>query len=120
MENTAHYAASRQPLAPAAFLELPLGAVEPRGWLLGQLKLQSWAITGHLDEIWPDVGPNSGWLGGTGEDWERGPYYMDGFLPMAFLLNDPKLIDYAKSWVNYTLEHQDEDGWLGPQRNRDW
>lgn len=70
-------------LAPKAFLPLPLGQIRPAGWLLRQLRIQADGLSGHLDEFWPDVGPNSGWLGGTGESWERGPYFVDGLLPLA-------------------------------------
>src|SRR5262245_44475596 len=68
---------NRAPLQPGAFAVLPLGAIKPEGWLRRQLEIQARGLTGHLDEIWPDVGSNSGWLGGTGESWERGPYYLD-------------------------------------------
>ena len=47
--------------------------IKPRGWLRDQLQIQADGLTGHLDEFWEDVGPNSGWLGGSGERWERGP-----------------------------------------------
>ena len=106
---------NRAPLAPNAMYLLPLTAIKPKGWLRQQLQIQADGMTGHLDEFWPDVGPNSGWLGGTGEPWERGPYYLDGLLPLAYLLDDPRLIAKAKKWVDWTLDHQYPNGAIGPQ-----
>jgi hypothetical protein len=83
---------NRAPLPPNAFDPLPLGAVRPAGWLLDQLKIQRNGLTGHIEEFWPDLSANSAWLGGKGEGWERGPYYLDGMLPLAYLLNDVELI----------------------------
>ena len=111
---------NRAPLAANAFYRLPLTSVRPAGWLRDQLRLQAQGITGHLDEFWPDVGPNSAWLGGTGEGWERGPYYLDGLLPLAYLLDDPKLIAKTRPWVEWTLTHQAADGAIGPAKNHDW
>src|SRR5208283_4401552 len=111
---------NRPPLAASAFYRLPLTSVKPGGWLKDQLRIQADGITGHLDEFWPDVGPNSAWLGGTGEGWERGPYYLDGLVPLAYLLNDPKLIAKTKPWIEWTLTHQSADGAIGPAKNRDW
>ncbi len=113
-------AQNRPPLQPSAFEALPLGAVQPQGWLLDQLRIQANGLSGHLDEFWPDLGPNSGWLGGTGESWERGPYFLDGLVPLAYLTKDPKLIAKVQKWMNWTLDHQQPDGWLGPAKNTDW
>jgi hypothetical protein len=111
---------NRAPLQPKAFELLPLGRVKPRGWLLRQLRIQAAGLSGSLDEFWPSVGPDSGWLGGTGESWERGPYYMDGLVPMAYLLDDAALIAKAKKWVGWTLANQRPDGAIGPAKNTDW
>jgi hypothetical protein len=111
---------NRGPLQQNAFNPLPLGAVHPRGWLHRQEQIQAEGLTGHLGDFWNDVGENSGWLGGTGESWERGPYYLDGLLPLAYQLNDAKLIAKAKRWVDWSLNSQQPDGQFGPQKNDDW
>ena len=116
----ADYLPNRAPLVPNAFQTLRLTTVKPRGWLLNQLKLQAAGLSGHLDEFWPDLGPNSGWLGGTGESWERGPYFLDGLVPLAFLTDSPVLIAKIKKWLNWTLDHQTPEGWIGPAKNQDW
>ena len=82
-------------LRPGTLVELPLGAVKPAGWLAEQLDLQAAGLTGALEELWADVGPDSAWLGGSGEDWERGPYYLDGLVPLAHLTGDPGLLAKA-------------------------
>ncbi len=111
--------ANRAPLLPTAFLSLPLGSIHPRGWLLEQLTVQANGLTGHLDEIWPEVGPDCDWLGGSINSWERPPYYLDGLLPLAYTLNVRRLIDKAGSYVAWTLGSQLPGGFFGPA-NDDW
>src|SRR5580704_14710140 len=108
------------PLAPNAFYLLPLGSVRPAGWLRDQLQIQARGLGGHLDETWADVGSNSGWLGGTGESWERGPYFLDGLVPLAYLLDDQRLKAKAQKFIEWTLTHQATDGRIGPSGNDDW
>jgi DUF1680 family protein len=103
------------PLRALALRPLPLGSIRPAGWLAGQLRLQADGLSGHLDEFWPDVA-QSGWIGGSAEGWERGPYWLDGVVPLAFLLDDGALKAKVGRWVEYILAHQGEDGWLGPIR----
>src|ERR1700744_6209647 len=111
---------NRAPLAPNAFYLFRLGAIEPGGWIRNQLQLQADSLGGHLDETWADVGPNSGWLGGTGESWERGPYFLDGLGPLAYLLDDPRLKAKAQKYIDWTLENQQPNGMIGPRSNDDW
>lgn len=111
---------NRTPLAPNAFYLLPAGSIQPLGWLATQLRIQANGLGGHLDETWADVGSNSGWLGGTGESWERGPYFVDGLTPLAWLLNDVKLKAKAQRFMDWTLDHQAANGMIGPQSNDDW
>jgi len=111
---------NRAPLAKNAFYLLPLGAVRPAGWLLDQMKIQANGLSGHLDQTWADVGSNSAWLGGTGEAWERGPYFLDGLVPLAYLLDDARLKAKAQKYLDWTLMNQMPDGMIGPRSNDDW
>jgi len=111
---------NRAPLAASAFSFLPLGSIRPAGWLKAQLRTQANGLSGHLDETWADVGPTSGWLGGKGESWERGPYFLDGLVPLAWLLDDARLKAKAQKFIDWTLEHQAPSGIIGPASNDDW
>ncbi|MGI6544089.1 MAG: beta-L-arabinofuranosidase domain-containing protein [Limnochordia bacterium] len=100
-------------LLDQAYTPLPLGTIRPQGWLLDQLRIQAAGLTGHLDEFWPDIA-DSGWIGGNAEGWERAPYWLDGLIPLAFVLDDVALKAKATRWIDYILSHQHDDGWLGP------
>ncbi len=113
MKNS-HYISNREPLALNPYIQLPIGSISPRGWLSEQLRLSAQGMTGRLDEIWKDVGPENGWLGGKGDSWERGPYWLDGLLPLAYTLKDKALIDKVQRWIEWSLQHQRDDGYFGP------
>ncbi len=114
-DHSSHYLGNRSPLVEKPYIPLPLGAVKPEGWLLEQLRLMRSGMTGHLDELYEKVvGPRNGWLGGDGDGWERGPYWLDGLLPLAYLLDDEELKEKVMPWIEWTLTHQAESGYFGP------
>jgi hypothetical protein len=117
---TAPTVKDKAPLHSSMFFALPLGSVRPAGWLRRQLEIQASGLSGHLDETWADVGPNSGWLGGSGESWERGPYFLDGLIPLAWLLDDARLKAKAQKYIDWILTHQSPNGMIGPASNDDW
>jgi len=100
-------------LRPAVYVPLPLGSIKPAGWLKDQIRIQASGLSGHLDEFWPDI-KESAWFGGTAEGWERVPYWLDGLVPLAYLLDDAALKGKVKKAVDYILDHQHPGGWLGP------
>ena len=113
-----NYSNNRAPLVRKPYVELPLGSIRARGWLLEMLKRQSSGATGHLDLLYPQVmGARNGWLGGDGDQWERGPYWIDGLLPLAYILDDDKLKEKVYPWIEWALNSQSEDGNFGPAEN---
>ncbi|MBB4098957.1 beta-L-arabinofuranosidase domain-containing protein [Sphingomonas kyeonggiensis] len=111
---------NRAPLAPQPFYPLPTGAVRPGGWLRKQLQIQADGMGGRIDETWPDLGPDSGWLGGKGESWERGPYFLDGLVPLAWMLDSAPLKAKAMKFIDWTLDNPAPNGMIGPRSNNDW
>jgi hypothetical protein len=113
-----NYKGNPAPLMQNAYIKLPLGTVKPQGWLKSQLEIQAAGLTGNLDDFWPDL-VNSAWRGGSGEAWERGPYYLDGLVPLAYLLNDRTLIDKSEKWIKSIIASSSDTGWYGPAKNKD-
>ena len=85
----------------------------PGGWLKRQLEIQAKGLAGNLDKMWPDV-RDSAWIGGDKEGWERVPYWLDGFVPLAFLLRDEDMIARAKKYLFAIMDGQKPDGWICP------
>lgn len=88
-------------------------AIQPLGWLKRQLEIQANGLSGNLDKIWPDV-RDSAWIGGSCEGWERVPYWLDGFIPLAYLLHDEDKIARAGRYIMAILDRQQSDGWICP------
>ena len=93
---------------------LTLTEIKPSGWFYKQLQIQMNGLSGKLYEIWDSVGSYSGWLGGTGDGWERAPYYLDGLLPLSYYLDDKAHWDLCMKFIEWTLQSQDESGNFGP------
>ena len=105
------YIANQKPLVEQPYTSLPLGSIRPQGMLLEMLSRQRNGLTGCMDSIYSVVcGDRNGWLGGTGDGWERGPYWIDGLLPLAYILDDQTLKERALKWVEWSLNNQREDG----------
>ena len=114
--NNAHYLSNRAPLTPSPFLKLPLGAVEANGWLGRYLELQRDGLSGKLGELskWLEKKDNA-WLREGGKyGWEELPYWLRGYVDLAYLLRDETMIAEAQIWIEAILASQREDGYFGP------
>jgi hypothetical protein len=114
-DRSADGAQSKPPVQPAglgapAFRPLPIGAIRPAGWLQRQLRIQADGLTGNLDRFWPDVA-DSQWFGGKAEGWERAPYWLDGAIPLAWLLDDAPMKARITKYIDTIVANQRSDGW---------
>lgn len=87
--------------------------IKPLGWLKKQLEIQAEGLSGNLDKMWDDI-RNSAWIGGDKEGWERVPYWLDGFIPLAYLLENEDMIARAKKYIDAIISYQKPDGWICP------
>ena len=88
-------------------------SIKPEGWLRRQLEIQAEGLSGNLHKIWPDI-RDSAWIGGNREGWERVPYWLDGFIPLAYLLENEDMIATVKKYIDAIVSSQEDDGWICP------
>ena len=117
-----HYTGNRPPLKPSPLIKLPIGSINPEGWLEKKLKLQAKGFHGNLQDISDFLDKeNNAWLdpNGKGENgWEEVPYWLKGYSNCAYVLNNKDMIEESKTWINATINSQREDGWFGPGSQR--
>ena len=83
-------AGTESKIRPLALEKLPIGSIEPQGWLLRQLELQRDGLNGHLSEIsaWLEKSNNAWMVEGAHNGWEELPYWLRGYSRLAYILND--------------------------------
>jgi len=117
-QTNRHYVGNRPPLQPGPLIPLPVGSVQPQGWLRVMLERQRDGLTGHLGEIssWLQK-EDSAWLSKDGKGkygWEELPYWLKGYIELACIFNDPKMIAESRIWIEGVLAGQRPDGDFGP------
>ncbi len=101
-----NYPRAAQPAVAPAFTPLPLGHVEPQGWLRDWAVAMKDGITGHLDERSPVF--RDGWKGipiawtgakpdGTGWPLEQCAYWLDGAIRLGYILHDEPLVEKIRA-----------------------
>ncbi len=115
------YVGNRDPLTANPLLALPIGSIEPHGWIRAQLRLMADGFVGNLTEVsdWCSINGNA-WVSpvGRGEHgWEEVPYWLRGFTALGFIMNDQRIIDESRKWIEGVISSQGKDGFFGPRTN---
>lgn len=117
-----YYVGNKSPLLHSPLIKLPIGAIEPKGWLREKLVMQINGFHGHLEEISKFLKKeNNAWLSSEGKGkygWEEVPYWLKGYSNCAYILNDKNSIRKAEVWLNAAINNQQDDGWFGPGHGR--
>ncbi|EFX06033.1 duf1680 domain containing protein [Grosmannia clavigera kw1407] len=97
-------------------------SLKPRGWIRDQLQLEADGLAGRMLDFYRFVN-DSQWLGGSSEYSvlnEASPYWFNGLVPLAFSLEDDdgntaaaRIRTQVRQYLDYVLDHQQPDGWLG-------
>ncbi|KAJ3711734.1 hypothetical protein C8R42DRAFT_334064 [Lentinula raphanica] len=105
-------------LVDPLFVRVPTGSIKPTGWALDQANVQANGLAGHLRDFDSYVN-GSIWVEGGSIEYsemhESAPYWFNGMVALAFQLQDARLIGQVKTFLDWTLDHQQDDGWLGPE-----
>ncbi|KAJ7319105.1 hypothetical protein DFH08DRAFT_891546 [Mycena albidolilacea] len=105
-------------LLPPLYQKIPTGAIKPLGWAFNQAQIQADGLAGHLRDFDSYVA-GSIWVEGGSIEYsemhESAPYWFNGMVALAFQLEDKRLIGQVREFLDWTLDHQGEDGWLGPE-----
>lgn len=113
----ANYTEFRAPLLKAPLLKLPVGTVQPKGWLRKYLELQKEGLNGKLGTVsaWLDKNNNQ-WLSDGGDHgWEEVPYWLRGYSSLAYILDDEEMKREAQVWFDAVFKNLKSDGFLGPR-----
>lgn len=107
----------RAPLHGGYLLKLPVGQVQPKGWLREFLVRQRAGLNGQLGTVsaWLEKNNNQ-WLSDAGDHgWEEVPYWLRGYASLAYILDDEAMKQEAQTWFEGVLTHLKSDGFLGPR-----
>lgn len=121
-KDPVNYGRPYEPPTRPAFIALPLGAVEPAGWLRDWCLAARDGFTGHMDEYdqefrraWAAdhtmTGERLSWPKG-GWPYEGGGYWFDGLARLGYVLHEDALIQQAKKRLNVVVDHMNDNSIL--------
>ena len=111
-----NYPVAKAPLQSQSLVKLPVGSIAPGGWLRTILDAQKDGLNGHLGEIsaWLQKEDNAWLTDGGSWGWEEVPYWLRGYASLAYIYEDPAMLDEARLWIEAILASQLPDGNFGP------
>jgi len=113
------YSPNLAPLKATAFLKLPPGAVQPRGWLRTQLNIEADGLCGRMPEVSDYLQLNNcGWVDKTKGAWEELPYWLRGFGDLGYVTGNTRILALARQWIDGIIANQAADGFFGPNALR--
>jgi hypothetical protein len=99
-----------------SFSELPVGAIQPRGWLQQWLERQAQGLTGHPENlsypydtcmyagiIPPPPSRDKYWKAWW--PYEQSAYFVDATTRLSWLIDDPSISARRDANLNYILDH---------------
>ena len=92
-------------MVPFIYEDIPLGSITPNGWLRKELETEAAGLAGHLYDFWNYVHKSS-WLGGNEEYSglnEAFPYWLNGLVPLAYILDDARLKEQVHTSMDYVM-----------------
>ncbi|MCJ1323974.1 hypothetical protein MMC10_000636 [Thelotrema lepadinum] len=104
-----------QALVQPVYQQLDLRSIKPQGWLKDTLTLEANGLAGNMFDFYRFV-HDSRYIGGSTEYSgldEASPYWFQGLVPLAFGLGDQRIQQQVSYYLDYVLDHQQADGWLG-------
>ncbi|MGB9746478.1 MAG: beta-L-arabinofuranosidase domain-containing protein [Bacteroidales bacterium] len=100
----------------SVYQEFPVGNVRASGWLLKMVETEKNGVTGHLDELAPEVGNHIFFNHNVNTEgqfgWWNGEYesnWIDGFARLAASTDDSVLLNKARNWFYKLIEIQKKD-----------
>ncbi|KAH9903924.1 hypothetical protein F4778DRAFT_72529 [Xylariomycetidae sp. FL2044] len=126
----ANAALQDQKLEPWQFTPSPVGSVRPSGWLLSELESMKRGLPGHEytslkggdGHLFYSFVRENPWLEEKNQKvssysnlHEELPYWFNGLVPLAYLLDDADLRNQVVEVASNVLDKQKSDGWIGPE-----
>lgn len=113
------YLGNRAPLQPSPLMRLPVGSIQPQGWLFTMLQNQRNGLNGLQEQVSPFLKfSTSDWTttngSGSTQGWERVPCWLRGYIDLGYCLQDATVISNATRWIKGVMVSQRTNGYFGP------